>query len=79
MKDLAVFFFPYLCYWQFPFVGQDKFAGIENLPAAGGIKRCAVKHDGGPSVSLGGLQHTRVEVIKKGIVIVEALGHEVIQ
>src|SRR5215467_10610438 len=77
MKDLAVFFLGHFGYWHFPVVGQDKFAGIENLSAARGIKRCAIQHYGDTSVPFGGLEHTRVEAIKKGIVIVEALRHEV--
>src|SRR5215469_6472927 len=77
MKDLAVFFFGYFCYWHFPVVGQDKFAGIENLPAASRIKRGAVKDYDSFPVSLSALKHICVEAIKKGIVIVEALRPEV--
>lgn len=53
------------------FSGQD--AKIVNLAAAGRIKRGAVEHDGRPSIAVERFDHASVKVVKKRIVIVEAI------
>src|SRR5438270_4696592 len=48
---------------------------IVNLAAACRIKSCPVEHDGMLSVALKRFNHASVEIVKKRIVIVEAVSH----
>src|SRR6185437_2210699 len=48
---------------------------IVHLSAAGGIKSCAVEHDGMLPLTLDRLQHTSIKVVEKRIVVIEPFGH----
>src|SRR5579862_4752215 len=76
MKYPSIFFPGRLRNRYFPSVIQHQFSGIVHLSAAGGIKRGLIQHHGDSSLPLGGLKHTGIEAVEKGVVIVEALSHE---
>ena len=48
-------------------------AEIVHLAAAGGIESCAIEHDGVAAIAVERFDHASVEVVKKGVVIVEAV------
>jgi len=50
-------------------------SNVEHLAAAGGIKRCAIENHSVTSVALQGFDHASIELVEKGIVVVEAVSH----
>ena len=57
--------------------GFDR-AGVENLPAAGGVEGGAVEDEGGAGISTD-LCDFGFEVVEERIVVVEAVGHRIFQ
>jgi hypothetical protein len=54
---------------------RGDYAKIMHLAAACWIKSSTVEHDGSPAIAIECFDHASIEVVKKRIVIVEAVSH----
>src|SRR5215469_5537690 len=77
MENSSILFLGCLHNRHFPSVVQNKFSGVVDLSAAGGIKSCAIQHNGASSLALRSFQHPGVEVVEKRIVIVKTISHQI--
>jgi hypothetical protein len=75
MQNAPIFFVGNFRNGDLPTIGC-KHTEIVDLASTGGIEGCAVEHHGMRAVALERFDHSGVEVVKKRVVVIEAVSHK---